>query len=220
MLLNKYTYRLYNKIKRCYIIPRRVLFANYLLLLVNKNIDMGYTPQHIANYFLNRASDEGRGLSPMKLIKLIYIAYGWYIALTGKKLFDEEIQAWKHGPVIPSIYHEFKHYKSNFIDEDASAFDLDTFKETIPFVSPVDNEVNLILDKVWLAYKDFSGIALRGKTHEEGTPWSKSFESGKRNIVIPDEYIKKHFEHRIKEYINRAQKRDPVIRSIEQHTQQ
>lgn len=37
---------------------------------------MAYTPQHIANYFLERAEREGVRVSPLKLIKLVYIAYG------------------------------------------------------------------------------------------------------------------------------------------------
>lgn len=48
-------------------------------------------------------------MSLLKLIKLVYLAYGWSIALD-YRLFDEPIVAWKHGPVIRSLYHEFKHF--------------------------------------------------------------------------------------------------------------
>jgi uncharacterized phage-associated protein len=41
-----------------------------------------YTPSHIANYFLKRAESQGE----FKLLKLVYIGYGWVLALTDRKL--------------------------------------------------------------------------------------------------------------------------------------
>lgn len=165
--------------------------------------ELAYTPQHIANYFLDRAQEEGRGLSPLKLIKLIYIAYGWVLALTGKRLFDEPIQAWKHGPVIPSIYHEFKHYRSGSICEPSGIFDMDTGGYEVPKIPKSDATTNLILEKVWAAYSGFSGWALRNKTHEAGTPWSKTFD-GSMDNDIPDELIGPHFHQKIREIVDAA----------------
>lgn len=154
---------------------------------------MTYTPQHIANYFLKRADDEGRPMDQLKLIKLVYIAYGWALALTGKRLFSEEIQAWKHGPVIRSVYDEFKHYGSLPIHSRATEFDLDTFELTEPRVPEKDAETQLILGKVWAAYKRFSGWQLRQKTHEPDTPWSMTYDPRRRDQVISDELIRPHF---------------------------
>ena len=165
---------------------------------------MAYTPQHIANYFLDRAAEEGRTMSPMKLIKLVYIAYGWALALLGTKLFDEPVQAWRHGPVIPSLYHEFKHYRSKPIDERAISLDLDTFTVIEPEIGKDDQDTRLVLDKVWSAYKLFSGSALREKTHQPDTPWSQVYREGRRNIVIPDDLIREHYRERIKSYISAA----------------
>lgn len=166
--------------------------------------EQSYTPQHIANYFLARAQEEGRNLTPLKLLKLVYIAYGWVLALTGRRLFEEEIQAWQHGPVIPSLYHEFKHFGREPVTERAQAFDLDSFDVVRPEVPESDKETALILDKVWSAYKAFSGWALRNKTHASDTPWSDVYEDGRRNIVIPDEKIADHYRKRIEKYLDAA----------------
>ncbi|MFD1703365.1 Panacea domain-containing protein [Methylopila henanensis] len=165
---------------------------------------MKYTPQHIVNYFLTRAEREGRPLTPLKLIKLVYIAYGWVLALTGKRLFDEPIQAWQHGPVIPSVYHEFKHYGKRPIEDKATCFDLDTFDFTVPEIEASDKETKAILDKVWSAYKMFSGWSLRQKTHEPGTPWSQTYEEGVSDKEIPDTLIAPHFKKRIREILDAA----------------
>lgn len=165
---------------------------------------MPYTPQHIANYFLDRADQENLPMTQLKLLKLVYIAYGWYIALVGERLFDEEIQAWKHGPVIPSLYHEFKHFGSKPISFRAIALDLDTWKESTPEVPRSDKVLNFILDTVWNSYKRFSGWSLRNKTHEAGTPWSQVYREGERDIVIRDDDVKEHFKERIKGYLDAA----------------
>jgi uncharacterized phage-associated protein len=169
--------------------------------------DMGkmtYTPQHIANYVLHRGKKEGISLSPMKLLKLVYIAYGWNLALTGKKLFDEPIQAWKHGPVIESLYHEFKHFRSDPITDFAIKFDLDSGDAVVPEVTKDDLDTNLILDKVWASYSKFSGSTLRAKTHEPDTPWSKVYEPGTYGIYLKDDDIAAHYQERIERYIKAA----------------
>lgn len=165
---------------------------------------MSYTPQHVANFFLKKAEADGRSITQLKLLKLIYIAYGWYLALKGEKLFDEPIEAWQHGPVVPSIYHEFKHFgkrpiigKSMDID-----FDDDELEWIFPEIPESDEDTNLILGKVWAAYRKFSGWDLRNKTHEPDGPWAKVYKDGEFGIALSDEDIKRHYLERIRMYID------------------
>ena len=166
--------------------------------------NMTYTPQHIANYFLERAELEGVRLSPLKLIKLVYIAYGWGLALLGKRLYNEDIEAWKHGPVIPSIYHEFKEFGSGVIDRRAYDLDLDTLDFYAPQVEEDDDQTRLVLDRVWASYRRFTGWQLREKTHEPDSPWSKVFKDNVRGITLNDDDIKQHFAEKIGGYLEAA----------------
>ena len=75
-----------------------------------------YSPAAIANNILWLAREEGISVTVMKLLKLVYIVYGWTLASLDHKLFNEPIQAWKHGPVIPSIYYQFDNFGSKPID--------------------------------------------------------------------------------------------------------
>ena len=44
-----------------------------------------YLPAHIANYFLSKAKKDGvKDMTPMKLIKLVYFSYAWYLAIFEK----------------------------------------------------------------------------------------------------------------------------------------
>lgn len=172
--------------------------------------DMTYTPQHIANYFLDRAAQEERRLTVLKLLKLVYIAYGWSLALREERLFNERIEAWQHGPVIPSIYHEFKHSGSNpiiansvtvdFQEKDGKlALDVQT-----PRVPQSDHDTLYILDTVWKSYKDFPAWTLRELTHQPDTPWSKVYREGSRGIILQDEDIREHYVERIGRYVEAA----------------
>ena len=65
--------------------------------------DKDITSLVIAKYFLTKKS-----LTPKKIQKLVYYAYSWFIALNNQSenqisnfLFNEEPEAWIHGPVFP-----------------------------------------------------------------------------------------------------------------------
>lgn len=74
----------------------------------------------VAKYFITingqkNSDDEGNNLSKLKLQKLLYYAQGYYLALYNEALFDEEIRAWEHGPVVKEVYDHFKNIQGNFI---------------------------------------------------------------------------------------------------------
>jgi len=69
------------------------------------------TVSKIANYFIYVANETGSYLSNLKLQKLLYYAQAWHLALYGISLFDEEFEAWIHGPVIVrNNINKHKHY--------------------------------------------------------------------------------------------------------------
>ena len=67
--------------------------------------------QAAANTFLEMAFEEKIDVSPMKLQKLLYFANKRYLKDTGSPLFAESFQSWKYGPVLSSIYYEFRSYQ-------------------------------------------------------------------------------------------------------------
>ena len=139
--------------------------------------------KHVANLFLSLDSQhEGEGLSNLKLQKLAYYAQGFYTAIFDKVLFDDEIQAWTHGPVVPVLYHKYKSYGSNGIpcplDFDSSVFSRD--------------EIELI-EEVFEVFGQYSAWKLRNMTHEEA-PWARHESTAG---TIPINEIKEYFKTRI-----------------------
>jgi len=145
-----------------------------------------YRPVQIADYFITKFGSEGQ-ITPMKLIKLVYIAHGWYLGITNKPLIDENPEAWKYGPVIPSLYHKYKSYKNTFIPPEVIT------------VSLGDKELEAFLDKIWDVYGKFDGIQLSAKTHQDDSPWSRVWNGVKNgnylSLQIPENFIAEHYRY-------------------------
>jgi len=75
-----------------------------------------YNPLAVANYFIYKSIDEGVSITPMKVLKLVYIAHGWHLGIRKEPLITEQTEAWKYGPVVESVYIAFKKYGKNDID--------------------------------------------------------------------------------------------------------
>ena len=71
---------------------------------------MAYSAKAIANYFLRRAKDDGRTLDHLQLQKLVYFAHAVYFNQMKEPLIVDPVFAWKHGPVIQTLYDELKCY--------------------------------------------------------------------------------------------------------------
>ena len=74
----------------------------------------GLSPFDVANWFTCSLDREaGDSITHLKLQKLIYYSQAWSLALNGIALFEEDFEAWAHGPVIPEVYQEYKEYGFN-----------------------------------------------------------------------------------------------------------
>ena len=141
-----------------------------------------YKAIDVARWFLRfneserRMSDDVEGISNLKLQKLLYYAQGCYLALYGIPLFEDEIIAWQHGPVVIDVYHEYKEFHANVI----SKFDA-------PSVGFDANALD-VMEWVYREFGQYTAWALRDKTHREA-PWRET----EITDVIGIDKIKKYF---------------------------
>lgn len=151
-----------------------------------------YKPAWVANTFLERGREEGVfDIDPLKIQKLVYCLHGWHLATTGAPAIGERVEAWPHGPVVSSLYHQFKKYRFSRIREFAHDVDPSTGEEAARIVAASDRQFYDIFNRVWDRYKEYSGQQLSDLTHAPGTPWSYARENGLQ--YIPDNLIKSHF---------------------------
>lgn len=168
------------------------------ILSIKGATEMAYDPRAVANAFLDVAWDDGKTISPMKLQKLVYFAHGWHLVLRGIPLIDEHVEAWQYGPVIPSIYHEFKHYGRGPITQHAkSSVELGSGEFCIvPYCLPEDDDfLSELISTIWKGYGGFSAIQLSNMTHEPGTPWDQTWNCADGiKTDIPNETIRDYFK--------------------------
>jgi uncharacterized phage-associated protein len=121
----------------------------------------------VADFFIYTCNESGALITNLKLQKVLYYAQGWHLGLFGCPLFDDDFQAWVHGPAIPHVYGEYKKFSFQPINKAAQkpAFSIETEK----FLNDL-GQVILPID----AYE------LELATHREA-PWIKA-----RNGLPPD----------------------------------
>ncbi|MBG9986224.1 SocA family protein [Facklamia sp. DSM 111018] len=117
----------------------------------------------VAKWFLSKES-----MSPKKIQKLVYYAYSWYLTLMNEtveginnRLFDEKIKAWVHGPVIYSIYNEYREYGYHNVPKQDTDENLYT------------EDMLDVFQQVWDVYGDYSANELESITHQE-EPWREA----------------------------------------------
>ena len=149
------------------------------------------SPLRIANYFLQKMDPEaGESITPLKLQKLVFYSQAWLLATFNKTFFNEDFQAWQHGPVLPDMYIHFKNlgYNSNDSLPKSSSLSNRNF----------DEQETSILEMVWLVYGKYDGKYLEKLTHSE-TPWQlawKEREHEERGTpIITKESMKEYYEN-------------------------
>lgn len=119
--------------------------------------------------------------TPMQLIKLVYICHGGSLWAFDEPLFDEPVEAWRYGPVVPSVYHNFKIFRDNPIT-------LKTARQT--HLDASERKVILAFEK---AHHSYSGIQLSSMTHAPGTPWDRTVKGKGEGAVIPNKLIRDYY---------------------------
>ena len=116
--------------------------------------------KQVARWFINQADlDSGEGLTPLKLQKLIYYAQAWALANFDCPLFDDNFQAWAHGPALPEIYAKYRRYAWNPLPVEQGPLPSDK----------VRGFLQAVLDE----YGQYSAKKLETMTHKE-LPWKEA----------------------------------------------
>jgi uncharacterized phage-associated protein len=114
------------------------------------------------------------GVSDMKLQKLLYFAQEASLRRRGRKLFDEDIEAWQYGPVIPAVYHEFKTFGRDPI----------TIKRKLEDIAAGMSADDIeLLANVYDKLSDRTASGLMEMTHRRGTPWSQAYDPRVDHVI-------------------------------------
>lgn len=153
---------------------------------------MVYRALDVARYVINYANDNNMIMSNLKLQKVLYFIQLEYL-LQGKNepCFSDDIAAWEFGPVVPSVYFEFKKYgalpipKILYMYDDSKGLWNLSKRE---YCSSIKDEDRKIIEDVVNVCNKYSASHLVEVTHRQ-MPWKKAY-TNKGNNIISVECIK------------------------------
>lgn len=127
----------------------------------------------VARFLVQHYIDAKRSITNMKLQKLLYYAWiEFYKSHDGKYLFEDDIYAWKLGPVVPEVYYEYRIY---------AAMPISITKTP---EGKIDDDTETFLRSFADKYKDISARDLVTRSHAPGKPWEKAYKDGHGDTTI------------------------------------
>ena len=144
-----------------------------------------YDSVTVACYIVASVNNKQLDINMTKLQKLLYIAYGTYLAITGKRLTNEHPQAWPYGPVFPTT-------RNKLLKKDLSHID---FSSPLLVQIKDDAEMKSLVSLVLNGFGNKNATTLSVWSHQSGSPWDRtvSQEGFTWGARIPDDYIKEYF---------------------------
>ena len=155
---------------------------------------------HVADYMLVTAKiDYGLDLDQLQLNKLLYITNGFVLQKRNDPAFHNDIEAWKYGPVIRTVWETYRDWGD--IPIGALAMCRTRLDETDAVIERrsellkiIGRDVAGVVGGVLRKYGEYTGVQLMNMTHRRGTPWSKTYRRG-YDDVIPTESIIKFYRN-------------------------
>jgi uncharacterized phage-associated protein len=147
------------------------------------------TAMEVAKFllYLKKIDPRKLELSNLKLQKLLYYCQGYYFALQNDNpLFEDNIEAWKYGPVIGNVYRHFKKFGDLDIDIQVSRDDF----------SDLDNVQLSTIALVWKYLGEYRASTLVDMTHQE-SPWLNAWFFNDNDKTIYQEEIRDYFQKNI-----------------------
>ncbi|MEM9541264.1 MAG: type II toxin-antitoxin system antitoxin SocA domain-containing protein [Cyanobacteria bacterium P01_E01_bin.42] len=145
------------------------------------------TAREVADYFLSIARESDRPINIYKLQKLTYYAQAWYLGLYELPLFEEDFQAWVHGPILPELFK---------IKRDWQPITQFSQKPNFPL------DVQEFLEEVWQVYGEHNSEELERMTCSE-SPWQNVRKNLPRDEpchkIIPKISLHQYYSRRAEE---------------------
>lgn len=143
----------------------------------------------VSNYVLEYCKKNNiKDCTNKKLQKLLYYIQAWNLVFNDRRMFNSDIKAWLHGPVIETVYYEYKRFGFNPITSKICNTNV---------IEKNDIElINSVLNK----YGNFDADYLEMRTHIE-RPWVEARKTDKD--IITDEGMKTYYSEILKTYDSR-----------------
>lgn len=138
---------------------------------------MSYAALEIAKYIINKCTNDNHPISNLQLQKVLYYIQKTFL-MSGKEAFNEDIEAWQFGPVVPVVYYRYCGFGAMPI---RMKYYTEIDDNTVKTMNPIIDSKRLL--NPWDMVED---------THKAGKAWAEIYQNGSGNHhVIPKDLIRR-----------------------------
>lgn len=152
----------------------------------------GHSSVLVSDYLLGRCAAAGVVPTGFKLTRLVFVAHGRHLAVTGRPLICDRVCAWKTGPVMPVLYLALLPRGDGPVEGslygNLPAGALDGVFHTI-----FTKAERKIMDGPVADYAGWTDADLNALCREPGSPWDEC-HTGDPGAEIPDRIIRRYYE--------------------------
>ena len=146
----------------------------------------------VAKYILSKIK-----CTHIKLEKLVYLCYAEYLTKENEKLFSDDIYAFQFGPVVETVYENYKQSGREELDDDTDINPQNILE--MPSLSRIlfarkKKKKMIYINQVINNYGNYTAGQLVEITHKKDTPWEKTY-TGETYTIIDDETIKEYHKN-------------------------
>lgn len=130
-----------------------------------------YSATDVARYMVNLCIEEKSPVSNLQVQKILYFCQQEYYVKTGTPLFDDDFEAWRYGPVVPSVYRTYSVYGGSPIWKAAEYKEFDFFRnDSVPVAPLSGKERKSVVETVekWACLPSWEIV---NRSHVEGGAW-------------------------------------------------
>ena len=156
-----------------------------------QNFEMGYDARAVTNALLDIADSENIELDNLAINKILFFCHSDSLIERQHGLIELTFEAWKYGPVLPVIYHQFKKHGSKKITSRATKLCRSTGNDIEVTYTEICESLPF-LEVCLKRYGTLSSSALVSLSHLPGEPWDLVWNSRISNhhgMKISDELI-------------------------------
>ena len=117
----------------------------------------------VAAYLIWKAAQDRTEMTHLKLQKLCYYAQGYSLALYPESSFDDEIEVWDLGPIVPEVWEQYHQYRRESIPSPDTEPEIDVWRRKL-------------LDGIFERFGWMSLWDIRNRTYDE-EPWREAWYS-------------------------------------------
>ncbi len=141
-----------------------------------------YSAEDVARYVIDYSWSKHVPVSNLRLQKILYFVQAEFLVEKDRPCFDDVICAWTFGPVVPSVYYEYKVFGSASIPADG----ID--RKDYCFNSSDRELINGIVDEC----NNYSTAQLVEITHHQ-RPWITAVDNPVDSVIYPKN-IREYFK--------------------------